>query len=135
MIILGTIGFLPVLIILLLVFGILGRGCTSTKQIIDKTLDGGNIIFQYEWFKQTYEDYQAIGIKINTAASNMILFKEDLGPRKDWDFEDKQEIARLNSILVGLQYQKEDIKAKYNARSKMLNRVLFKDKNLPHQLN
>lgn len=106
---------------------IVNRGCKTSAQIINKTFDGDNVINQYEWFKQQWEDYQAIEVKIKTAEDQITTFKEDAGPRKEWTFEDKQEYARLASINSGLQYQKEDMKSKYNARSKMVNRKIFKE--------
>lgn len=47
---------------------------------------------------------------------------------------DKEEDSRLSSIADGLRYQREDIEAKYNARSQMLNRKIFKSSDLPYQL-
>jgi hypothetical protein len=124
-------GVVCMMIILLVV----GRACTTGTQIMDRTLDGDNVIFQYEWFKQQHEDYGAIKQKIDISNKSVETFKTDAGDRDKWTFEDKQEFSRLRSIADGLVYQMEDMRSKYNARSKMLNRNIFKDNNLPHQLN
>ena len=114
-----------------------GLGVMSQPaKVISKTLDADNMIHNYEWFKEQYNDYKAIGIKIEEAEGAVNRFKLDIGmPRKDWGYEDKTEYGRLNSIADGLKYQKADIASKYNARSKMANRTLFKTNDLPEQLN
>jgi hypothetical protein len=107
----------------------------TAYKITDKTLDADNVINNYEWFKQQYEDYQAIQTKIGQAEVAANSFKESAGDRSNWTFEDKNEYSRLTSIVDGLKYQAEDIKAEYNAKSKMLNRNIFKTKDLPYQIN
>lgn len=123
-------GLLPLWIVL----AVAGRACTTAGQIADRTFDGDNVIFQYEWFKQQAQDYKAIEVKKDRAQASVDQFKEEAGPRKEWTWEDKQECSRLQSIADGLGYQCEDIKSKYNARSTMINRNIFKDNKLPHQL-
>jgi hypothetical protein len=103
-------------------------------EITEKTLDADNVLQNYEWFKMQYEDYVAINSKINNAEVAAESFRESAGDRKEWTFEDKTEDARLQTIVTGLKQQREDIIAEYNAKSKMQNRNLFKDKNLPDQL-
>lgn len=103
--------------------------------ITDKTLDADNVLQNYEWFKQQYEDYKAIQVKIHNADASVEKFKAEAGDREKWTFEDKTEYSRLNSIADGLRQQAESMKAEYNAKSKMLNRSLFKTKDLPYQLD
>lgn len=121
-----------------LVFGTLRvftAGVNAPVEIIEKTIDADNIIYNYEWFKQQNEDFTALKNKIAIAIQAENQFKNDAGPRKDWTFEDKTEAARLNSIVIGLNNQLEDLVANYNARSKMANRNIFKDGELPSQLS
>lgn len=112
------------------VFGIFGQGA----KIIEKTMDADNVLNNYEWFKQCYEDIKATDIKIKNAEQQIMSFEESAGPRKDWSFEDKNEHARLNSVLLGLQNYREEQVAKYNARSKMVNRKIFKSGELPESV-
>jgi len=112
------------------VLGIFGQGA----KIIEKTTDADNVIYNYEWFKQSYEDLQATDVKIKNAEAQIKSFEDSAGPRKDWTFEDKTEHSRLNSVLLGLQNYREDLVAKYNARSKMANRKIFKSGELPEQV-
>lgn len=114
---------------------VMSTGINTAYEITNKTLDADNVLQNYEWFKQQYEDYIAIDKKINNAEQATKLFEESAGDRKDWTFEDKTEHARLNTITTGLKQQKEDIISEYNARSKMQNRALFKSKDLPFQLD
>ena len=107
----------------------------TTKDIVQKTLSADNVLQNYEWFKQQYSDYEAINIKIKQADTSYQTFKRELPKeRKDWTFEDRNELSRLSSIVDGLRYQKNDIVSTYNARSKMLNRELFKTNDLPEKL-
>lgn len=107
----------------------------TAKDVIQKTLKADNVIQNYEWFKQQYQDYNAIGQKIADADSSIARFKRDAGERSKWTFEDKNEYGRLNSIYDGLKFQRADIAGKYNARSQMMNRELFKTSDLPATLN
>lgn len=106
----------------------------TAKDIVKKTLNADNVLQNYEWFKQQYNDYIAINKKIAEADSAVSRFTKDAGARSGWTFEDKGEYSRLTSIADGLKYQREDIVSKYNARSKMLNRELFKTNDLPAEL-
>ncbi len=103
-------------------------------KIIEKTLDPDNVIQNYEWFKQQYQDWNAINSKCVDADSSVARFKREAGDRIAWTFEDKNEYSRLTSISDGLKYQRADIASKYNARSEMMNRELFKTNDLPESL-
>lgn len=107
----------------------------TASGVIKKTLNADNVIQNYEWFKQQYNDYKAINVKISDADSSVAKFKREAGPRDKWTFEDKNEYARLTTIYDGLKYQRADIAGKYNARSKMMNRELFKGDELPLELS
>jgi hypothetical protein len=114
---------------------IFNKGIDTAYKIADKTLDADNVLQNYEWFKQQYEDYIAIDKKILNAEQSVQEFTVSAGDRSKWTFEDKTEYSRLSTIATGLKQQREDIIAEYNAKSKMQNRSLFKTKDLPFQLN
>lgn len=128
--ILGLIIFFFLIGILVTVLNILSQ----PAKIAEKTFDADNVLYNYEWFKQQYNDYQALNKKITDADSSVVRFTRVAGPRKDWTFEDKTEQARLQSIADGLRYQLADLVSQYNARSKMANRSIFKTNDLPEQL-
>lgn len=96
--------------------------------IIEKTYNADNAVYNYEWFKSTYEAIGALENKIKNAQTEVDNFVTSAGDRKDWTFEDKTEEARLKSVVLGLKNQREDLVANYNARAKMVNRSVFQDK-------
>lgn len=100
--------------------------------IVDKTINADNSIYNYEWFKSKYEDIQAMKKQIVNTQSSIDLMKKDLWEnRKDWASEDKTEYNRLNTVLLGQKNYIEWLIADYNARSKMANRNIFKDGLIP----
>jgi hypothetical protein len=113
---------------------IVDKTIDTAYKVVDKTLDADNVIYNYEWFKRQYQDYKAIQTKIAQAENSVKNFEKSAGERSKWTFEDKNEYSRLNSITDGLKYQAEDIKAEYNARSKIANRSIFKTGELPEIL-
>jgi len=98
--------------------------------VLDETMDAENAIYNYEWFKQTAEDIQALH---NKEANAEGAIQEHMATMDD-SREDKNELARLRAIKLGLTNMLEDVMAKYNARSKMANRAIFKD-NLPSNMS
>ena len=111
------------------------RTVQTAEQIVDKTLTGDNAIYNYEWFKQTWEDLKAISRKGEIAAAAVATFESSAGARTTWTFEDKGEHARLSAIVQGLRSQFEDVQAQYDARAKMANRSIFKDGIIPEAIN
>ena len=102
------------------------QNIVDTKHdVIDKTVNADNAIYNYEWFKQRYEDIQANKAKIAIADKAVLDFEASAGARSAWDFQDKQEASRLRAITQGLRSHQEQIIADYNARSKMANRNIF----------
>lgn len=103
----------------------------TAEGIQDKTLDADNAIYNYEWFKQQYEDIQRLVKQTDNATIAVDNFEASIGERSTWTFEDKNEHARLTSIELGLKNEYEAATADYNARAKMANRNIFKDTLLP----
>lgn len=110
---------------------------TQAARVVNKTIDADNVINNYEWFKQQAADITAIEAKIDQSRSEVSAFESSLGARSDWDREDKIEHARLSSISSGLEMQRADMASKYNARSRMVNRSIFKagDVELPNSIS
>lgn len=106
----------------------------TAHDITDKTINADNALYNYEWFKQQYEDLQAIEKKINIAHTSEVDFSVSSGDRKSWTFEDKTEDSRLRAVEQGLRSQSEDMISVYNARSKMANRAIFKYGLIPDYL-
>lgn len=109
----------------------------QTGRIVNKTIDADNVIANYEWFKQRHEDIGAIDSKIIDAEMATAVFRDDLGDRGSWHREDRVEYSRLSAITLGLKQQRADLAAEYNARSRMVNRNVFKagDGQLPERID
>ena len=105
----------------------LGRQVQMERDIITKTYNADNALYNYHWFKERYEAIKATENKIKVAKESVIAFEASAGIRKDWGFEDKTEHARLSSVVQGLKSHYEDIVAEYNAKSREADRSIFKD--------
>jgi len=130
--------FLLVMIWLFLLKIVMFPVDTATKLIDtaywiqEKTLNADNAIYNDEWFKQKYEDIQAAKKQIDNTTAQVTEFKAS---SKTMDMFDKQELSRLNSVVLGLQNHYETLVADYNARSKMANRNIFANGLLPNYID
>lgn len=106
----------------------------TAHDIIDVTYTSDNAIYNYEWFKKQYESIHATEKQIDNTMIHLDEFKELFGNVSTWDWSTKQEYNRLSSTLLGQKNHYESIVADYNARSKMANRNIFKDK-LPYAID
>jgi len=133
----GWIVFGIVFVILLVVIGaiftfwlaphIFFKQVDSAHEIIEKTYDADNAIYNYEWFKTQYEKIQATEKQIDNTAIELDNFKEMYGDAKDWDWQTTQSYGQLQTTLLGQKNHYEEIVAEYNARAKMANRNIFQD--------
>lgn len=99
----------------------------SGYDIIDKTYDAENAIYNYEWFKNMYEKIQATERQIGNTYMEMDAFKLDYGNTSIWDWQTKQDYSQLRTTYLGQKNYYETIVADYNAKSKMANKNIFKD--------
>jgi len=99
----------------------------------DKVLNADNAIYNYEWFKQQKEDIDATGRKYQNAVESYDSYVSSISGEKT--FEDKNEIARLNSVKLGIKNLLEQQIADYNARAKMATRNIFQDGVLPDYID
>lgn len=97
----------------------------------DQVLNAENAIYNYEWFKQKYQDIEATKRQYKVSKANYDSYVSDLGDRSTWGFEDKGEVARLNAVVLGLQTNLESQIGDYNARANMATRNIFEDSVLP----
>lgn len=137
-----TIGTISLIVVVFVVIGVAGWGLKaaflgpktvttqidSAGQVIEKTYDADNAIYNYEWFKQQYEDIQAAGRVIKNTKIELASYKEMYGDPKEWDWQTKQDYNSINTKYLGQKNHYESLVADYNARSEMANRNIFKDK-------
>lgn len=100
----------------------------SAGDIIDKTYDADSAIYNYEWFKTQYEDIKATERIVRNTKAEMDAYIKLYGNASSWDWQTKQDYNSLQRKYLGQQNYYEDLVAEYNARSKMANRNIFKDK-------
>lgn len=121
-----------------IVCSIVGFGLTMLAKpaaIIDKVTDPDRVIFNYEWYQDTYNDCLALDKQIVNAQNQVDTLQSSLNAdRSTWGREDKTEWNRLSSVVGGMRTQRDSVIADYNAKSKMLTRNLFKDRSLPYKL-
>ena len=136
---LGCLGLLFVLSIFSLFMGIAtlpfhaaSNSVNTAHEIIDKTINADNAIYNYEWFKQQDQDIKAMDAKVRIAEEAVLSFEAVAGPRTQWTFEDKTEDARLRSVALGNRTQYENLIADYNARASMANRDIFREGLIPN---
>lgn len=130
-------GILAVVIVLGFVGGlvhIISAPAVQATRIMDKTIDADNVIYNYEWFHRQYGDLQAMTPKLTNAEAALADFERDAGPRSTWAFDDKQEHARLASIVLGLKNQRAEIVQTYNAHAGMSNRSIFIGSDMPQHV-
>lgn len=130
----GLVGLVG-LVIFLVVFAVLGKGCDYAGSLANRVANPDIVVENYEWFIQQYHDIQAMDPKIADAKAQLDQFKTDAGPRDKWTFDDRQESDRLSSILTGLQQQKQQMVADYNARVDMKTRDWLRSKNMPDHID
>lgn len=104
------------------------------QRIIDKTIDADNVLYNYEWFKRQWRDVQAIDNKIVFQHQAVKQLEDAAGGRSSWTREDREEHARLASIATGLEQQRADMVALYNARASMANRQIFMGGDCPDHI-
>ena len=129
------VGVVVLALLALLALGYALYPAQQAGRIYKKTLDADNVVYNYEYFKQAWQDYGALREKLGAAEEELATFKESAGPRADWTFEDKQEFSRLTANVTGIKNIQADIKATYNARANMVNRSLFMGGDVPQQIN
>ena len=107
----------------------------SATGVVDKTLDSNNVIYNYEYFKQAKQDVDAVSAKIVDARQAATSFDSQFKTRQEMDREDKQESERLHSVVLGLEQERQDQVAVYNARAQMANRNIFRTNDLPNHID
>lgn len=123
-----------ILAIILNGLGVFAYTVEQSGEVVKKTVSADNVIYNYEYFKRQHQDIQAQDRKIELAKQALDDFLKSAGPRENWDSRDKEEQQRLQANFIGLNNVKAEMKAEYNARSKMVNRSIFMGKDVPAEI-
>jgi hypothetical protein len=93
------------------------------SRVIKRTLETDNVIHNYEWFHDVYQQLLAKYEQI--IQHNQLLLTET----------DKEEKRTLRIELAGIKQSCRNLSAQYNANSKKINRKIFKGKTVPATMN
>lgn len=108
----------------------------TAYQAQDQVLNGQNAIYNYEWFKQQYQDIQASKVELSNAQASYASYTASLPTdRSQWSYEDDTEVARLNSVVLGLENNLESNIADYDARASEATRNIFQDGVVPSYID
>src|SRR5258708_21624074 len=97
------------------------------RDVITKTYDATNALYNYHWFQQQSEDIKVADQNITVAQDSLDSFEKSAGNRKDWSFDDKTEDSRLRSILEGNRTYYNGLVGDYNARANEADRSIFQN--------
>lgn len=137
-----TIGIISLIVVAIVIIGVAGWGLkaaflgpktvttqiSSAGDVIEKTYDADNAIYNYEWFKQQYADIQAAEKIISNTAEIRNDYINMYGDPKDWDWQTKADYNSINTKYLGQKNHYETLVEDYNARASMANRNVFQDK-------
>ena len=137
-----AIGIATLIIIALVVLSVAGWGLKaamlgpktittqidSAAEVIEKTYDADNAIYNYEWFKQQEADIRAAEKQIGNMKHSLDEYKDMYGDPTEWDFQTKQDYNSQNTKYIGQRNYYEELVEDYNARANMANRNIFDDK-------
>jgi hypothetical protein len=124
-----------VLKIVLFPINTISKSADTAYQVVDKTMDGGNAIYNYEWFKSQEAYIRQCLKNEDIAKEEWENFKKGLPEdRQQWLKEDKNEESSLRNSYYALQKLTNKAMEDYNAKSSMANRAIFKD-NLPSNIS
>lgn len=137
-----TMGIISLIVVVFVIIGVAGWGLKaalipaktvtaqidSAEQIIEKTYDADNAIYNYEWFKQQEADISATEQQIRNMKGALDEYKDMYGDPKDWDYQTKQDYNSQSTKYTGQKNYYNELVEDYNARASMANRNVFQDK-------
>lgn len=106
------------------------RQVNMERDIVSKTYNADNALYNYRWFKDRAEAITALEKTIVQAEAAIDSFEASAGARSTWTFEDKTEHSRLNAVAQGQKAQYNSLVGEYNSRAQQVDRAIFID-NLP----
>lgn len=99
----------------------------SEYDIVDKTMDANNAIYNYEWFKNQENKILALERQIDISVRQRTEFLALYPQSASWSQYQQGEYSRLSANIAGQEQLYEKVVADYNAHSEMANRAIFKD--------
>ena len=124
--------------IFMLVFGfnLLTRPARTAAEVSESIFSGDNVIYNYEWFHSQYQTVLATKGKIANANDALNGYVHGLpSDPNEWDYTQRKEYDRLQSVLLGIRNIFQDQVALYNARASMVSRNIFKGTSVPDYID
>jgi hypothetical protein len=123
----GLIGGL-LLIVLLVVMSVAGRGVDTASKMADQTVfNASKNVWSYEQFFKQYESYKSYDAQI-------LIAQKSLDELKASGVTSGQAFEALVLEITGARQMKNRIATDYNAASKISYQAFWKDKGLPETL-
>ena len=107
----------------------------QAQQVVERTLNADNMIYNYEWFHARYADYQSAQTQLQQKQSELDQFMSTAGERTTWNIATQREESQLRIELSGLRAHVANIANEYNSHVGMANRNLFRTNSLPEHLS
>ena len=104
-------------------FGVIGSVASAPGRVINRTMETGNIIHNYEWFHD-------VNAAFKSRVAQITAKKKSLSTETD-----KPEVIKLRIDLEAMQQSCRDLANKYNANSIKTNVSIFKGQEAPETLN
>lgn len=104
------------------------RGVIGVNEKVNA--DSNRILFTYEWFFNKWGAVKAYAGQIPLAKGAVDQFKADHAGNLE-SYANSTELARLNSVLLGLRAQMQSSVQEYNANAANATRSDWRDQSLP----
>lgn len=101
--------------------------------VVERTMDADNVLYNYEWFKERYQQIKAADSQIATAKA--AVTKLEATPKDERDFRFSERLGQQEVALQGLRNNRDEQIATFNARARMANRNIFQGSDVPAQLS
>jgi hypothetical protein len=115
--------------------GVFGNVVTTPGAIINKTVNADNILNNYHWFYDQYNEIKTAKATYDNDSAAVSAFESSAGPRDKWTFEDKTEWNRLTSLVLGARNGYNGLVNDYNSKASQLDKKLFKANDLPDHID
>jgi len=107
----------------------------TAHDVVDKTINVNNALFNYEEFFNKYEGVKMEVINIKNTEKSIQTLKDTYGEdATKWPKDVRGDYSNLQQNIEGYKMMYQKIVQEYNADSQKLNRNLFKSKSLPYML-
>jgi len=107
----------------------------TAHDVVDKTINVNNALFNYEEFFNKYEGAKMQATNIKNTEKSMQTLKDTYGEdAMKWPKDVRNDYSNLQQNIEGYKMMYQKIVQEYNADSQKLNRNLFKSKSLPYML-